>query len=232
LAFGTAAIDEALPGGGLMRGALHEIGGGVAAEVGAAASPGIEAALCFAAGIAARAGGVVLWVTPRMELHAPGLAMAGLAAERVLYAEAGGDKQVLAAMEEGLRCPGLGAVIGEVNEADLTASRRLQLAAGMGGALGLLLCRGKSRAPSAAITRWRVASVPGAGRLRGQADPGLSDLGRAQWRLDLLRCRGGMPGSWIVEACDAQGRLDLVAELADGSAAAVPAARDRRRLAG
>jgi protein ImuA len=222
--FGVASIDAALPGGGLMRGALHEIGGGMPADTGTA-SPGIEAALGLIAGIAARTQGTVLWIAPRLDLYAPGLAMAGLTADRLLIVEAGGDKQVLAAMEEGLRHPGLSVVIGEVNEAGLTSGRRLQLAAAAGGALALLFCRGGSRVPmpSTALTRWRVASVPGPGWMRGQADPALSDLGRAHWRLDLLRCRGGVPASWIVEASDAQGRLDLVAELADGSAASVPA---------
>ncbi|HEV7876736.1 MAG TPA: damage-inducible protein, partial [Bradyrhizobium sp.] len=36
----------------------------------------------------------------------------------------------------------------------------------------------------------------------------------------LLRVKGGEPHSWIVEACDAQGRLALPAALADRPAAA------------
>jgi protein ImuA len=199
-------------------------------EPGEAASPGIEAALGFIAGIAARAAGPVLWVAPRIELYAPGLAMAGLMPDRLILAEAGGDKQVLAAMEEGLRHKGLKAVVGEADAVNLTSSRRLQLAAQAGGALGLLLCRRAGENPSAAVTRWRVAGVPGPGRLRGQEAVTLSDMGRAHWRLDLVRCRGGEPQSWIVEACDGQGRLDLVAELGDRSAAPVEAAFGARRV--
>lgn len=56
LPFGVAAIDARLPGRGLRLGALHEVAGGANGAVdGAAAS-------LFAAGIAARTGGQVLWV--------------------------------------------------------------------------------------------------------------------------------------------------------------------------
>jgi protein ImuA len=232
LAFGLPAIDRVLPGGGLARGALHEVGGG-----GAGMAPGNEAALAFLAGIAARLSGPVLWVVPRMDLFAPGLATAGLAPERVLFAEAPSDKAMLAVMEEGLRHAGLAAVIGEVARIGLTPSRRLHLAAGASGVTALLLCRQMAEAPSAAVTRWRVAGMP---RPRAAGEPwheegsGLtSDMGRARWRLDLLRCRGGAGAeglSWMVEACDAQGRLDLVAGLADGSAAPGAAAEPYRAV--
>mgnify|MGYP000376090475 CR=1 FL=1 len=56
LPFEVAALDACLPGGGLARGALHEVAGG-ADGVGDGA-----AATLFAAGIVARAGGQVLLV--------------------------------------------------------------------------------------------------------------------------------------------------------------------------
>ena len=226
LSFGVPALDAALPEGGLARGALHEaFGAGADAGHGAAAAP-------FAAGILARAGGPVLWVSEHFDLFAPALAGAGLGPERVLHVEAGRD--VLLAMEEGLRHPGLSGVVGEVfGRLGLTASRRLQLAAEATGTIAFALRRSRKDSdaflaePSAAVTRWRVACVPSAPPLRWAPDtPG---LGRARWRLDLLRARGGVPASWIVEACDAQGRLAVVADLADRSAA--PDA-ERRRAAG
>jgi protein ImuA len=95
-------------------------------------------------------------------------------------------------MEDGLRCPALAAVAGDVGDLDFAVSRRLQLAAA-GHGVPLLLHRPWRRVlvPSAATTRWRVAarpSMPEAGA--GGGDP--------VWRLDLLRCRGGRPGSWTV----------------------------------
>lgn len=107
----------------MARGTLHEVAGG-----GNGAIDGAAAAL-FAAGIAARTKGKVLWCITRPDLFAPALAQAGLMPDRVIYVEAGDDKSVLACMEEGLRHGGLGAVVADMVRLSLTASRRLQLAA-------------------------------------------------------------------------------------------------------
>src|SRR6202171_218291 len=108
LPFGLEAIDGRLPGDGLALGALHEVAGG-----GNGAIDGAAAAL-FAAGIAARLKGKVLWCVTRPDLFAPALAQAGLLPDRVIYLEAGDDTTVLACFEEGLRHGGLGAVVAEV----------------------------------------------------------------------------------------------------------------------
>src|ERR1700704_6625850 len=86
LPFGIKEIDRHLSGGGLALGALHEVAGG-----GNGAIDGAAAAL-FAAGIAARTCGLVLWCVTRQDLFAPALAQAGLLPRRVLYVEAGDDK--------------------------------------------------------------------------------------------------------------------------------------------
>jgi protein ImuA len=209
------AIDQALPGGGLRLGALHEVAG---------AGPDTEhaaAATLFIAGLLARLDGPVLWVLRQADLFAPGLAGAGLQPDRMVFAEAG--KDVLAAMEEGLRHTGLASVVGEIaGRMTLVASRRLQLAAEQSGVLAVVLRRSRSfddpalNEPSAAVTRWRVTALPSPPVLpHAPATPG---LGRARWHLKLTRCRSGEPGSWIVEACDAEGRLALVADIRDRSA--------------
>jgi hypothetical protein len=118
LPFGIKAIDRHLPGGGLALGALHEVAGG-----GNGTIHGAAAAL-FAAGIAARTRGKVLWCLTRPDLFAPALAQAGLVPDRVIYVEAGDEKSVLICFEEGLRHGGLGAVVAEVARLSLTASRR------------------------------------------------------------------------------------------------------------
>ena len=135
LPFGVAAVDSRLPGGGLPRGALHEVAGG-----GNGAIDGAAAAL-FASGIAARTRGKVLWCVTRPDLFAPALAQAGLKADRVVYLEGGDEKTVLACFEEGLRHGGLGAVVAEVARMTMTASRRLQLAAEGSGTIGIALRR-------------------------------------------------------------------------------------------
>jgi protein ImuA len=71
LPLGVKAIDERLPEGGLALGALHEVTGG-----GNGAIDGAAAAL-FAAGIAARTRGRVLWCVTHQDLFAPALAAAG-----------------------------------------------------------------------------------------------------------------------------------------------------------
>ena len=220
LPFGINAIDERLASGGLRLDALHEI---------AASTPDLAddaSATLFMTGIAARAWGPVLWVVRRRDLFAPGLAQAGLAAKRILYAEAADDAELLALMEEGLRHRGLGAVIGEARRADMAATRRLQLAAEGGRTIALLLKRhGRSGAdplalPSAAVTRWRVGAAPST-----PLPAGVAGVGRARWALELVRQKGGETHNWIVEACDETGRCALPAALVDRTAATGRAAR-------
>lgn len=212
LPLGIPAIDQALPGGGIALGALHE-----AASAGADTEHAAAATL-FVAGLLARLDGPVLWVLRQADLFAPGLAGAGLQPNRVIFVEAG--KAVLAVMEEGLRHAALAAVVGEpAGRISLVASRRLHLAAERTGVLVILIRRSASfddpalATPSAAVTRWRIAVLPSPPAL--PEAPETPGLGRARWRLDLTRCRGGEPGSWIAEACDAAGRLGLVPDIAD-----------------
>jgi protein ImuA len=217
LPFGVEVIDALLPAGGLQAGALHEAFG--AAEEGFAPEPTL-----FVAGILARQRRPVLWCMERRDLFAPGLASVGLHPENVIYAEATRANDVLLLMEEGLRHASLGGVVGEIGQLSLTASRRLQLSAEKSGVPAFALRRwfareGKLCEPTAAATRWQVTALPST-PLR------MPGIGRARWRLDLLRCRGGEPASWIMEACDAQGRLAVPSHVADR-----PAAAEGRRLA-
>ncbi|AJD41681.1 cell division inhibitor SulA family protein [Rhizobium gallicum bv. gallicum R602sp] len=82
LPFGVQEIDERLPSGGLAYGAVHEFAGG-----GAGVVDGAAAAL-FAAGVAARTKGKVVWCLARPDLFAPALAQVGLHPDRVIYVEA------------------------------------------------------------------------------------------------------------------------------------------------
>ena len=207
LPFGIAEVDARLPGGGLALGALHEIAGGGNGAVDAAA------AALFAAGIAARAKGKVLWCITRPDLFAPALAHAGLPPDRVIYVEAGDDKVVLACMEEGLRHGGLGTVVGEVARLSMTASRRLQLAAEGTSTVGIALRRWRRHAdaadfgqPTAAMTRWRVSVSP-------STPLPVPGVGRHRWRVELIRTRAGESADFELEACDGTGRLALPADV-------------------
>jgi protein ImuA len=226
LPFGVAAIDRTLPGGGLARGAVHELlGMGGDEEDGALTA-------AFAAGILARlgphpnpppragegtGGGIVLWCLPRPDLYGPGLAILGLDPARLVLVRARRDGEILSAIEEGLRSTGVAAVVGEVGAFPAVASRRLQLAAERSGVTAFVLRRWRDGAraarerdlPNASATRWRITAQPS---VPARAEPG---IGRPRWRVELLRCRGGAPACWEVEVADATGSLSLVATLAD-----------------
>jgi protein ImuA len=224
LPFGLDAIDQHLPGGGLRLGGLHEL-----ADTGPATEHATAAGL-MVAGILARLDGPVLWAAERADLFAPALAQAGLAPDRVLRVDA--SRAVLPVMEEGLRHGGFAGIVGEMRRLDATAARRLQLAAESAGVTAFALRRSRRAsdpalaAPIAAVTRWRIARLPSGPPV--PYAPWVRGLAPALWRLELIRCRGAEPASWIVEACDATGRLRLAAELADRPLAAVP----RQRHAG
>ena len=214
ISFGLPAIDAHLPAGGLAGGCVHEIADGSGSHI------GNGSATAFTAALAGRVQRLhrrpVVWIAPRIaqreSLYAPGLAPFGLdpAALIVVRTPArgrDGAAQALWAMEEALRTPAVGAVCAEIDAVDLTASRRLQLAAEAGGAVGLLL-RGaiggaanstgdSALPPIASVTRWRVSAAPS-----GPAAPAslASSLpGAPRWRVELLRARSGRPHHWLLE---------------------------------
>ncbi|WP_240932715.1 ImuA family protein [Pelagibius litoralis] len=228
LPLGLAALDEALPGGGLPLGALHEIEGERAEW-----DDGVTLGFCLA--ILARlrrfssnSGSIppqnILWVSRWGDLYPPALVALGLDPGRFIMVRAKGEADLFWAMEEGLRCNRLAAVVGEVEGLDRLAGRRLQLAAEASGVTAFALHRRfrprrRGRDASAALSRWRVTAA---------ASSDIEDatfIGRPRWRLDLLRCRGAAPGSWQVEWDNAACGFSLAPALRDGSLAAQPRAK-------
>lgn len=190
LPLGLPAIDAALPGGGLARGSLHEIGG----------APGHAAAAGFAAFLLGRfaAHGPVVWIGPRAELFAPGLAALGLAPDQLIEVRARRRQDRLWALEEVLRHADIAAGLAEIGTLGLNEGRRLQLAAEAKGVSALLLRpAGTLEQPSAAFTRWRIAAT---GRAR-DGRPRRRDPGAPRLWVELLRARGGRPGAWVIEGC-------------------------------
>ena len=163
LPFGIAAIDTML-GGGLMRGALHEIA--ASAEAHSAAATG------FALGLSSSCAGrnkrrSLLWIAEEMARaesgapHGAGLDAFGLAPERLVTVSVTHRRDLLWGMEEALRCRAVGVVIGEMRagKIDAIAVRRLSLAAAESGALALLLRAAPPADSSTAATRWIVGAA-------------------------------------------------------------------------
>ncbi len=217
---GLPAIDSVLPEGGLLTGALHEIEAGPTSSGRVAAHDG--AALGFAAHLMGRFGpGTLLWCRqPSGVFDAPPYAPALSAwfdPARLLMVTARREEDVFWAMEEGLRCPGIAAVLGETRAADPTAGRRLSLAAEKNGVPALLLRPQPAPPQSVCVTRWRVASAA------ASSTPGLKDIGPLRWRIELRRNRFGAPSaaetpSWLVEWNDETHSLAVVPQALDGSA--------------
>jgi protein ImuA len=222
LALGVDAIDAALDGG-LAFGALHEVAPSEPLYLGAAAG--------FALALAVRSGKTLLWIQPEFAgleaggLYGPGLELLGLPLQRLLVLRVTRPIDALWAMEEGLKCRALAAVVAELasdgEAADVTATRRLALAARDGGALGLLLRHRPSGEPSAAATRWTVAAAPS----RPDAFGG---LGCTAFDLSLVKNRRGPTGRWNIAWNQHEHTFSA---LSLGMAAAAGDRPDRARLA-
>ncbi|WPZ34837.1 hypothetical protein T8K17_01565 [Thalassobaculum sp. OXR-137] len=208
-ALGCDALAAHLPEGGLALGRVHELVGEARSEVRDAAVFG------FACALLARLGdGPVLWCARHANVlggapSARGLASLGLDPARVIFVDAAEEADRLWAMEEGLSVPGLAAVVAELDPArrgEVTASRRLQLAAEKSGVTGLILRprlvtrHGEGdRVPLAVETRWQVTAAP--------SPYGPHDT-RPVWDVTLERARRGRPGRWRVAWNPATGGLE------------------------
>nr|WP_250890668.1 hypothetical protein [Sphingobium nicotianae] len=190
-------------GGGLGAGKLHELLGGTARDEASALGLAAMFALALTRADAGDGAAPILWlreeaVQRRAALHGPGLADLGLDPARLILGVLPDPKSLLRSGVDALRCAALGAVILELSGnppvLDLTATRRLALAAEDSGVTPLLLrLRGARPMPSAAQTRWQVSATLSAA-LEADA-PGHPAL-----ILSLLRQRGGAAGlDWTVE---------------------------------
>jgi protein ImuA len=200
LPLGIPALDQAL-GGGLARGALHEIA--------AVSEPHLPSASGFALALVAQGTAPVIWISEDMALaesgaaYGLGLEAFGLAPERLLTVAAVHRRDVLWAMEEALHCRAIGAVIGELRRGDIdaVATRRLSLAAAH-GAPALLLRAEPATDASTAATRWIVGAAPSLPRY-GPGSP--------RFAVHLVRNRRGPLGAWTLEWSDTDERFVLAA---------------------
>jgi len=138
----------------------------------------------------------LLWVQDRMAILESGrIHPPGLPTQDLIHVEARDAKDALWAMEEGVRCSCLSAVIGELwgdpRTLDFTATRRLAVAAERSGTPCWLVRLGGTANLSGARMRWRIESAPS---LADAFDPRAS--GAPAWNAELFRARGAAPGRW------------------------------------
>lgn len=149
--------------GGLARAQLHEVYAADGADG--------PAAIGFAVASALAAGALpVLWLrTERDEavtgrLHATGLAELGLPPDALLLVIVPDEAAALRVAADAARCAGLGTLLieshGPARGLDLTATRRLMLAAEASGVTVLSVRVAAQVSPSAAATRWSVVACP------------------------------------------------------------------------
>lgn len=126
--------------------------------------------------------GMCVWVGRRCWPNPVALAKQSPALLRKsLFVHPPGREERVWALDVALRNVGACVVIADGSALRFNDTRRLQLAAEAGGALGLLVRPGwEADEPSGAATRWRVTTAPS-----DDADP--------RWTVDLLRCKGLRP---------------------------------------
>lgn len=194
---GHTLLDAYLDGG-FQRGQLHEVLADSAEDNGSAA--GFAAMLGL---LGLQPGKSILWLRTIAatrkggRFNPAGLAELGGDPSRVLVAVACDETALLRSARDALRCNGFAVVIiecwGSPAILDLTAFRRLTLAADRSGVTAVMLRLGAREQLSTASTRWAVRSAP-SDPLEANA-PGYPALD-----LTLLRRRAGPFGkSWLVE---------------------------------
>ena len=201
---GSPGLDRLLPAGGLRRGTLVEY-------LTPASGSGAGTLALTAAREACREGRafVVLdWTTLARSasegnrsghFYPPAAAAWGIELSRMLVLRPANDADALWALDQALRCPGVGAVWAACDRLNVRNFRRLQLAAECGGTLGLLLRPARHRGqPTWADVQWLVSPKSKVQSPRSKAKR-FSTLDFRPWTLDveLTRCRGA-PGGQVV----------------------------------
>jgi len=189
---GLGPMEAAFPNGVFPKGALHEFLTELPEH--AAASVGFISGLLQ---VLMQEGGACLWIGVSRTVFPPALQAFGVEPDRIIFVDLKHEKDVLWAMEEGLKCEGLSAVIAEVHDISLTASRRLQLAVEKSKVTGFILRNDPRKlSTTACVARWKISPLASA------LDAGMPGVGFPRWNVELLKVRNGNPGIWKVEWSD------------------------------
>ena len=180
LSTGSPDLDRLLPERGLRRGWLVEY---------LAAQPGCGAgALALAAAWQACSEGRSLVVMDRgRQFYPPAAAAWGIDLDRLLIIQPASEAEELWAMDQALRCTGVGAVWSPCSRLAVHDFRRLQLAAECGDTLGVLIRPARVRGqPTWSEIQWLVEPAAGSPH--------------PHWRLrvELVRSRHGGAGRAVL----------------------------------
>jgi len=121
----------------------------------------------------------LLYIDTGGDFYPPAAAQLGLSLERIFLVRRPRRTDALWVCEQALRCPAIAAVVLSIHSVDSYVSRRLQLAAEIGGGLGFLLRSEGGSGQTFATTRLRLDPLPGA---RSAA---------CRLRVTVLKMRGG-----------------------------------------
>jgi len=171
---GCPALDRILPDAGFPAGILVE-------WLAAVEGSGAETLAFLAARAVVAGGGTLVILDRRQEFYPPAAAALGIDLQRTLVVRAARREEELWALDQALRCPGVGAVCVSVDRLDWRWFRRLQLAAEQGGGIGFLLRPAQVRGqPSWSHVQLWVQPRPSSGSRR--------------LRVEVTRCLSAHPG--------------------------------------
>ena len=174
LSTGCTPLDGLLPEAGFRPGILVE-------WLGDKGGSGAQTLAMLAAREAIAGGRVLVVMDRRREFYPPAAASLGIDLQRTFVVRAARAEEELWALDQALRCPGVGAAWAVVDQLDWRWFRRLQLAAEQGGGLGLLVRPAKMR------------GQPSWSQVQLWVQPRVS-VGLRRMRVEITHCKGGVPG--------------------------------------
>jgi protein ImuA len=202
---GLGSIHSAFPNATFPLGTVHEFCCTGAEDT--AATGG------FIAGVLAAlmgADGAAIWISSSRTIFPPALKFFGIVPDKIIFVDLPKERDILWAMEEALKCDGLAAVIGEMQEISFTASRRLQLAVEQSRVTGFILRRNpRNLNTTACVSRWKIIPLP------SELADDLPGVGFPRWNVELLKIRNGKPGVWQIEW--AAGRFRHISRITSAS---------------
>jgi protein ImuA len=135
----------------------------------------------------------VVWIGSSIKLYPPSLKWFGIEPHCVVFVHVKKEKDISWAIHEALTCSSLSAVVGEMPEMSITASRRFQLAIEDAGVGCFILRKNPKNLLTTAVSRWHIQPLP------TKTQDRLPGLGHPRWKVDLLKVRNGKTGSWNIE---------------------------------